>query len=111
MSDDAPHDLEDFTTTRLGENGELTIPKEHVENLGLEPGSTVAVLQVGPGLVVVSDQKRIEGLFDRIVERLSESGSKKDDLLGGVAAILASEETIIVNHQKILANEEKIRTK
>jgi AbrB family looped-hinge helix DNA binding protein len=111
MTEETLHDVEYLTTTRLGEKGQLTIPKEYRDSLGLEPGTPLAVIRVGPGLMVFAEQARFKELCDRLADLLSDSGPAEAGLLGGVAAVIANQEKIIANQEKILANQEKILAK
>ena len=79
--------------------------------LHLEPGSPIAVIRVGPGLMLFAEQARFKELCDRLAELLSKSGPSEAGLVGGVAAIIANQEKIIANQEKILANQEKILAK
>lgn len=73
MSSAAPL-VEFLATTRLGEKGQLTVPKEYRETLGLETGAPVAVLRVGDGLVLMPEQRRFQHLCDRIADALEGVG-------------------------------------
>ncbi len=42
--------LEYLTTTKIGEKGQLTVPKQFREDLGLGNGAPFAVLRLGTGL-------------------------------------------------------------
>jgi len=55
-----PHNapLKYMTTTKIGEKGQLTVPKEFRQDLGLETGAPVAVLRLGDGLILVPEQRR-----------------------------------------------------
>jgi len=45
--------LEYLTTTKIREKGQLTVPKQFREDLGLENGSPFAVLRLGDGLILL----------------------------------------------------------
>ena len=47
-----PTTLEYLTTTKIGEKGQLTVPKQFREDLGLGTGAPFAVLRMGDGLVL-----------------------------------------------------------
>ena len=67
---------------RVGEKGQVTIPVEHREALGLLPGSEVAFERRGEELVL--HKTGGSGRGARIVERLrgkSRSGMSTDELL------------------------------
>src|SRR5260370_6722389 len=52
--------LEYLTTTKIGEKGQLTVPKQFRKDLGLGTGAPFAVLRLGDGLVMVPEQQRFE---------------------------------------------------
>ena len=58
----ASHDstLEYLTTTKIGEKGQLTVPKQFREDLGLGSGAPFAVLRLGDGLILLPEQHRFE---------------------------------------------------
>lgn len=66
--------VEYLATTRLGEKGQLTVPKEYRETLGLETGAPFAVLRVGDGLILMPEQRRFQTLCDRIAATLEGAG-------------------------------------
>jgi AbrB family looped-hinge helix DNA binding protein len=59
--------LEYLTTTKIGEKGQLTVPKEFRDDLGLGTGAPFAVLRLGDGLILLPEQQR----FDRLCEQIS----------------------------------------
>ena len=62
-----PAVLEFLATTRIGEKGQVTVPKQFRENLGLESGAPFAVLQLGNGLILMPQQDHFERLCNRVV--------------------------------------------
>ena len=62
--------LECLTTTKIGEKGQLTIPKPFREDLGLATGAPFAVLRLGDGLILLPEQQR----FDLLWEQISAAG-------------------------------------
>lgn len=66
--------LEYLTTTKIGEKGQLTVPKEFREDLGLGTGAPFAVLRLGDGLVLLPQQQRFEDLCRHISEALAGAG-------------------------------------
>ncbi|HTT22449.1 MAG TPA: AbrB/MazE/SpoVT family DNA-binding domain-containing protein [Candidatus Sulfotelmatobacter sp.] len=62
----ASHDstLEYLTTTKIGEKGQLTVPKQFREDLGLGSGAPFAVLRLGDGLILLPEQQRFEQLCE-----------------------------------------------
>ncbi len=66
--------LEYLTTTKIGEKGQLTIPKQFREDLELGTGAPFAVLRLGDGLILLPQQQRFEHLCERISSVLSSAG-------------------------------------
>src|SRR5450432_1524325 len=66
--------VEYIVTTRLGERGTMTLPKEYRDALDLEAGAPVSVLRLGDGLLLIPEQKRFEQLCDSIASRLTNAG-------------------------------------
>ncbi len=66
MSTEAVPLVEYLTTTRMGEKGQLTLPKEYRDAIQLEPGAPVAVLRVGDGLILMPEQTRFDALCNSI---------------------------------------------
>ena len=62
--------LEYLTTTKIGEKGQLTVPKEFREDLGLGAGAPFAVLRLGDGLILLPEQKRFEQLCQQVSSSL-----------------------------------------
>jgi AbrB family looped-hinge helix DNA binding protein len=79
----ASHDatLEYLTTTKIGEKGQLTVPKEFRQALGLGTGAPFAVLRLGDGLILLPEQRRFEHLCRRVSSVLAEAGLASEDLL------------------------------
>src|SRR5713226_6100793 len=79
----APHDsaLEYLATTKIGEKGQLTVPKQFREDLGLENGAPFAVLRLGDGLILVPEQRRFERLCQEISSILTSAGVTPEDVL------------------------------
>jgi AbrB family looped-hinge helix DNA binding protein len=73
--------LEYLTTTRIGEKGQLTVPKEFREDLGLGAGAPFAVLRLGDGLVLLPEQQRFEKLCERISTALTVAGISPETVL------------------------------
>ncbi|HWE83705.1 MAG TPA: AbrB/MazE/SpoVT family DNA-binding domain-containing protein [Terracidiphilus sp.] len=72
--------LEYLTTTRIGEKGQLTVPKQFREDLGLGNGSPFAVLRMGDGLILLPEQQRFDQLCHDISESLASAGITPDEL-------------------------------
>jgi AbrB family looped-hinge helix DNA binding protein len=66
--------VEYLATTRLGERGTMTLPKDYREALKLEAGAPLTILRIGDGLILMPEQKRFEQLCDSIATRLENAG-------------------------------------
>ena len=73
-------------STRLGEKGQLTVPKEYREELGLTAGAPVAVLRLGSGLILLPEHKRFEELCDSIASALEKAGVSPSEIISGLPA-------------------------
>lgn len=67
--------LEYLTTTKIGEKGQVTVPKQYRENLGLGTDAPFAVLRLGDGLILMPQQARFERLCTEISLALTASGT------------------------------------
>jgi len=67
--------------TKIGEKGQLTIPKQFREDLDLAAGAPFAVLRVGNGLILLPEHQRFEQLCARITSALTHVGVKPQELL------------------------------
>jgi AbrB family looped-hinge helix DNA binding protein len=72
--------VEFLSTTRMGEKGQMTVPKEYRSEMGLKPGAPISVLRVGSGLILMPEQTRFESLCDRIATTLEGAGVSESDL-------------------------------
>ena len=66
--------LEYLTTTKIGEKGQVTVPKQFRENLGLEAGAPFVILRLGDGLILMPQQDRFERLCAEISSALTANG-------------------------------------
>lgn len=73
--------IEYLTTTKIGEKGQLTVPKQFRRDLGLGVGSPFAVLRLGDGLILLPEQQRFEQLCEQVGSRLTAAGVTASDLL------------------------------
>ena len=77
-----PHTtVEYLTTTKIGEKGQLTVPKQFREELGLENGAPFTVLRLGDGLILLPEQQRFEQLCQKVSSSLTAAGATREDLL------------------------------
>jgi len=79
--------LEYITTTKLGEKGQLTVPKQFRDEVGLGTGAPVAVLRIGDGLILLPEQRRFEQLCERISEALTEAGKTPEQVLANLPKV------------------------
>jgi AbrB family looped-hinge helix DNA binding protein len=73
--------LQYLTTTSIGEKGQLTVPKQFREDLGLGMGAPFAVLRLGDGLILLPEQKRFEHFCERVSSALTLAGISRQALL------------------------------
>jgi AbrB family looped-hinge helix DNA binding protein len=73
--------LEYLTTTKIGEKGQLTVPKQFRQDLGLETGAPFAVLRLGDGLILLPEQQRFEELCQQVSSSLTAAGLTSDELI------------------------------
>jgi AbrB family looped-hinge helix DNA binding protein len=76
-----PPVLEYLTTTKIGEKGQLTVPKQFREDLGLSTGAPFAVLRLGDGLILLPEQQRFDQLCQRISQSLATGGIDSNTVL------------------------------
>jgi AbrB family looped-hinge helix DNA binding protein len=85
-----PPALEYLTTTRIGEKGQLTVPKQFREDLGLSTGAPFAVLRLGNGLLLIPEQERLERLCAEIGGAFFDAGATTESLLETLPEVRAS---------------------
>lgn len=73
--------LEYLTTTKIGEKGQLTVPKQFREDMGLGIGAPFAVLRLGDGLLLLPEQRRFERFCQKVSSRLAGAGLTSEALL------------------------------
>jgi AbrB family looped-hinge helix DNA binding protein len=73
--------LEYLTTTKIGEKGQLTVPKQFRQDLGLGTGAPFAVLRLGDGLILLPEQRRFEHLCQQVSSSLTATGLTPEDFL------------------------------
>lgn len=78
--------IEYLTTTRIGEKGQLTVPKEFREDLRLGFGAPFAVLRLGDGLILLPEQNRFEQLCERMSVALTQAAVSQEALLASLPA-------------------------
>jgi AbrB family looped-hinge helix DNA binding protein len=73
-----------MTTTKIGEKGQLTVPKQFREDLGLGIGAPFAVLRLGDGLILLPEQRRFEQLCERVRASLTAAGLTPEEILATI---------------------------
>jgi AbrB family looped-hinge helix DNA binding protein len=73
--------LEYLTTTKIGEKGQLTVPKQFRQDLGLGTGAPFAVLRLGDGLLLLPEQRRFEQFCHKVSSQLASAGLTSEALL------------------------------
>src|SRR5437870_12540091 len=66
--------VEYLATTRIGERGTMTLPKDYRDELKLETGAVLTVLRIGDSLMLIPEQKRFTELCDSIAGKLERAG-------------------------------------
>lgn len=79
-----PKAIEFLTTTKIGEKGQLTVPKQFRKDLGLSTGAPFAVLRLGDGLVLMPEQQRFEVLCERISSALTRIAMTSQEVLASL---------------------------
>ena len=105
-SDDATLPITYLTTARLGEKGQLTVPKAYREAFALEAGDSIAVLQLGSGLLLIPEHARFRQLCDRIAQTFARSGIESHDLL---ATLPETREQVFARHYPEVAKRKSTR--
>lgn len=72
--------VEYIATTKIGEKGQLTVPKQFRDELGLGLGAPFSVLRMGDGLILLPEQRRFEQMCARVTEALTRGGATPEIL-------------------------------
>src|SRR5271157_2079949 len=89
--------LEYLTTTKIGEKGQLTVPKQFRKDLGLGTGAPFAVLRLGDGLVLLPEQQRFEHLCEQVGAVLTGAGLTPQGIL---ATLPEARKRVFARHYK-----------
>jgi AbrB family looped-hinge helix DNA binding protein len=73
--------LKYLMTTKMGAKGQLTVPKQFREELGLGTGAPFAVLRMGDGLILLPEQQRFDRLCEQIGSALTTAGVEQKAIL------------------------------
>ena len=89
--------LEYLTTTKIGEKGQLTVPKQFRKDLGLGTGAPFAVLRLGDGLILLPEQQRFEHLCEQVSSALTDAGLTPESIL---ATLPEARKRVFARHHK-----------
>lgn len=81
LPQDATLPVEYLATTRLGEKGQITVPKEYRDALALDAGAPISVLRLGGSLLLVPEDTRFRQLCDRVASTFAQHGIQEKELL------------------------------
>ena len=73
--------IEYLASTKIGEKGQLTVPKQFREDLGLAAGAPFTVLRLGDGLILLPEQQRFMHLCEQVSKALAGTGVAPEDVL------------------------------
>ena len=76
--------VEYLTTAKIGEKGQVTVPKQFRDDLDLKNGAPLVVLRMGDGLILLPEQRRFELLCERIAATLSSAGATPEAVLASL---------------------------
>ena len=96
--------LEYLTTTKIGEKGQLTVPRQFRKDLGLGRGAPFAVLRLGDGLLLLPEQQRFEHLCERVGSALTGAGLTPDVIL---ATLPEARKRVFARHYKKSASSKR----
>ncbi len=82
-----PTTLEYLATTKIGEKGQLTVPKQFRKDLGLGTGAPFAVLRLGDGLVLLPEQQRFQHLCEQVSDALTGAGLTPEAILAALPEV------------------------
>ena len=95
-----------LTTARLGEKGQLTLPKAYRDAMALDTGTPITVLQVGSGLLLIPEDARFRALCDRVAATFASHGVPAEAIL---ATLPDARERVFARHYPTLADRRPTR--
>jgi AbrB family looped-hinge helix DNA binding protein len=95
-----------LATARLGEKGQITVPKEYREALALQPGTPMSLLRLGSGLVLIPEQARFRELCDRLALTFASYGIEVQELL---STLPETRKRVVARHYPALASRKPTR--
>jgi bifunctional DNA-binding transcriptional regulator/antitoxin component of YhaV-PrlF toxin-antitoxin module len=100
--------VEYLTTARLGEKGQITLPKAYRDAVALDTGASITVLQVGSGLLLIPEHTRFRDLCDQIATTFARYGVQEQDLL---VTLPEARERVVARHYPQLAEQKRTHTR
>ena len=100
--------VEYLTTTRLGEKGQITLPKTYRDAVALGTGAPITVLQVGSGLLLIPEDTRFRALCDQIATTFSRHGKQAQELL---ETLPEARQRVFARNYPQIAAQERPRTR
>ena len=97
-----------LTTARLGEKGQLTLPKAYRDAVALDTGAPITMLQVGSALLLIPDDARFRELCDRVAATFAHHGKQAAELLETLPEV---RERVFAQHYPELANRTPTRVR
>lgn len=70
-----------FSTIRLSEKGQMVLPKEYRDEQNLKPGSDLAALKIGNGLLLLPQMEKFNALCSSIERVLTKNNLSAGDFL------------------------------
>ena len=95
-----------LTTARLGEKGQITVPKEYRDACALEAGAPMSVLQLASGLVLIPEHARFRQLCDRVAQAFASHGIAVPEILN---TLPATRERVFTRHYPDLVAQKPTR--
>jgi bifunctional DNA-binding transcriptional regulator/antitoxin component of YhaV-PrlF toxin-antitoxin module len=96
--------VEYLTTARLGEKGQITLPKSYRDTVALEVGAPLTVLQLGGALLLIPEDARFRALCDRVATTFARHGVEADALLGTLSE---ARQRVVARHYPHLVERER----
>jgi bifunctional DNA-binding transcriptional regulator/antitoxin component of YhaV-PrlF toxin-antitoxin module len=92
--------VEYLTTARLGEKGQIPLPKAYRDAVALDTGAPLTILQVGSGLLLIPEAPRFRALCERLATTFAHHGTEAQDLL---ETLPAARQRVFARHDPQLA--------
>lgn len=73
-----------LTTTRIMTKGQIDVPDQYIEELHLEPGTTVTLMRIGEGLLIVPENAELIRLSASVKEAMNNANVSEKEVLEGL---------------------------